>query len=84
MKPSDFDKKFDDGKEDIIDELDLSTVRRPNQITKRINIDFPLTVVDQLDDEAARIGITRQSLIKVWIDERLRTLMSEDDPSVKQ
>ena len=71
MKPSEFDKKFDEGKEDIIDELDLSTARRANQITKRINVDFPPSVVDQLDAEAGRMGITRQSLIKVWIDERL-------------
>ena len=74
-KPSEFDKKFDEGKEDIIDELDLSTARRINQITKRItkriNVDFPPSVVNQLDAEAGLIGITRQSLIKDWIDERL-------------
>ncbi|ADJ29247.1 type II toxin-antitoxin system BrnA family antitoxin [Nitrosococcus watsonii] len=73
MKAKDFDKKFDRGKEDIVDELDLSTMRRPNQEQKRINVDFPSWVVDSLDREAARIGVTRQSIIKVWLVERLRS-----------
>jgi len=72
MEPEEFDKKFDDGQEDMIDYLDLSTARRINQITKRINVDFPSTIVDELDVEARRIGVTRQSLIKVWIHERLQ------------
>ncbi|AJD47257.1 hypothetical protein S7S_04175 [Isoalcanivorax pacificus W11-5] len=65
MKAKDFDKKFDDGIEDIVDDLDLSTVRRVNQEPKRINIDVPLWVVEALDRKAARIGVTRQSIIKV-------------------
>ncbi|NKC17149.1 MAG: CopG family transcriptional regulator [Gammaproteobacteria bacterium] len=73
MKAKDFDKKFDRGKEDIIDDLDLSTMRRPNQEQKRINVDFPSWVVDSLDREAARIGVTRQSIIKVWLVERLQS-----------
>lgn len=72
MKAKDFDKKFDLGKEDIIDDLELSTLRRPNQEQKRINVDFPSWVVDSLDREAARIGVTRQSIIKVWLVERLK------------
>ncbi len=72
MEPEEFDKKFDDGQEDMIDYLDLSTARRINQITKRINVDFPSAIVDELDMEARRIGVTRQSLIKVWIHERLQ------------
>lgn len=71
MKAKDFDKKFDDGKEDIIDDLDISTARRPGQEQKRINVDFPSWVVESLDREAARIGVTRQSIIKVWLVERL-------------
>jgi hypothetical protein len=73
MKAKDFDKKFDDNNEDIIDDLDLSTMRRPNQEQKRVNVDFPSWVVDSLDREAARIGVTRQSIIKVWLVERLQT-----------
>ena len=72
MKAKDFDKKFDEGKQDIVEDLDLSTARRPNQQQKRINVDFPAWVVEALDAEAARIGVTRQSIIKVWLVERLR------------
>lgn len=72
MKAKDFDKKFDEGAEDINDDLDLSTARRVNQDQKRINVDFPSWIVDSLDREAARIGVTRQSIIKVWLVERLQ------------
>lgn len=72
MKAQEFDKKFDQGKKDIIDDLDLSTARRANQEQKRINVDFPAWVVESLDREAARIGVTRQSIIKVWLIERLK------------
>jgi hypothetical protein len=72
MKAKDFDKKFEEGQEDIVDDLDLSTVRRVNQDQKRINVDFPVWVVESLDREAARIGVTRQSIIKVWLVERLQ------------
>lgn len=72
MKAKDFDAKFDEGREDITDDLDLSTVRRVNQDSKRVNVDFPVWVVDSLDREAARIGVTRQSIIKVWLVERLK------------
>jgi DNA-binding XRE family transcriptional regulator len=72
MKARDFDKKFGEGQEDIADDLDLSTARRVNQEAKRINVDFPAWVVESLDREAARIGVTRQSIIKVWLVERLQ------------
>ena len=72
MKAKDFDKKFDEGQEDIIEDLDLSTARRTTLIQKRINVDFPAWVVESLDREAARIGVTRQSIIKVWLVERLQ------------
>ena len=72
MKAKDFDKKFDEGQEDIIEDLDLPTARRTNLKQKRINVDFPAWVVESLDREAARIGATRQSIIKVWLVERLQ------------
>lgn len=72
MKAKDFDRKFDDGLDDIAEDLDLSTARRVNQESKRINVDFPAWVVESLDREAARIGVTRQSIIKVWLVERLQ------------
>ena len=71
MKANKFDKKFDDNEDDIIDNLDLSTLNRPNQTQKRINVDFPIWVIESLDKEASRVGVTRQSIIKLWLVERL-------------
>ena len=72
MKAKEFDKKFEADQEDIVDDLDMSSARRVNQVQKRINVDFPAWVVESLDREAARIGVTRQSIIKVWLVERLQ------------
>ncbi len=71
MKAKNLDKKFDDNKSDIIGDLDLSTIKRPNQEQKRVNVDFPIWMIEHLDKEAARLGVTRQSIIKVWLAERL-------------
>lgn len=71
MKASELDKKFDEGAHDVIDEFDLSSATRPNREQKRVNVDFPLWMVESLDLEANRLGVTRQSIIKVWIAERL-------------
>jgi hypothetical protein len=71
MDAEEFDKKFDDGVEDIIDDLDLSTLRRPNRDTKRVNVDLPLWMVDALDNQAKRLGVPRQSVIKVWLSEKI-------------
>ena len=76
MKAKSFDKKFDDG-EDITEYLDLSTARHPNKDQKRVNVDFPTWMVESLDREAARVGVTRQSIIKVWLAERLEQTTSE-------
>jgi hypothetical protein len=70
MKAKDFDKKFDDG-EDITEFLDLSQARRPGHEQRRVNVDFPTWMIEALDREANRLGVTRQSIIKVWIAERL-------------
>jgi hypothetical protein len=70
MKASEFDKKFDDG-ENILTELDLARARRPEEETKRINVDFPVWMLASLDREARRLGVTRQSIIKMWLAERL-------------
>ena len=74
MKAREFDKKFDEDRDDIIDDLDLSTAKRPNQTQKKINVDFPTWMIDSLDKEASRIGVTRQSIIKVWLAERLEEI----------
>ena len=70
MKAKDFDKKFEAG-EDITAHLDLSQARRPEQDLKRVNIDFPVWVVQKVDKEARRLGVSRQALLKVWVAERL-------------
>jgi hypothetical protein len=71
MKANDLDKRFDDGADDILDDFDLATATRPNRTQKRVNVDFPVWMVESLDREAGRLGVTRQSIIKVWIAERL-------------
>lgn len=71
MKATDFDRKFDEGVEDIIDDLDLKSARRPLQEARRVNVDFPAWMVESLDREARRLGVTRQSVIKMWIADRL-------------
>lgn len=71
MKAKDIDKKFDSG-EDITEFLDMSNARRPGQEQKRVNVDFPVWMIHDLDKEARRLGVPRQSLIKVWIAERLK------------
>jgi hypothetical protein len=71
MKAKNFDQKFDGNKSDIVDDLDLSTVTRQNQSQKRVYVDLPSWVIDSLDREASRVGVTRQSLIKLWLVERL-------------
>ncbi|MHB0992663.1 MAG: type II toxin-antitoxin system BrnA family antitoxin [Burkholderiales bacterium] len=70
MKAKDFDKEFDEGA-DIIDALDLSKAKRISQIQKRVNVDFPVWMIVALDREAMKLGVTRQSIIKVWLAERL-------------
>lgn len=73
MKAREFDEKFDRG-EDVTSALDLSKARRPGSEQRRVNVDFPAWMVALLDREAKRLGVTRQSIIKVWIAERLETL----------
>lgn len=71
MKATEFDAKFDAGG-DISDVVDWSQARRRNDQPKRVNVDFPAWVVDGLDKQARHLGVTRQSLIKLWIAERLQ------------
>lgn len=70
MKAKKLDKDFDSGK-DISDVLDISQARRPLQEQRRVNVDFPNWMIEMLDKEASRLGVTRQSIIKVWLAERL-------------
>jgi hypothetical protein len=70
MKAKTFEQQFDAGV-DITAALDLSKARRVQQAQKRVNVDFPIWMVDSLDREASKLGVTRQSIIKVWLAERL-------------
>ena len=76
MKAREFDKSFDEGK-DVTRQLDLSRARRAGHEPKRVNVDFPLWMVESLDREAARLGVPRQSLIKMVIARHL----DESSPS---
>ena len=71
MKAKDLDKKFDSG-ENITEFLDFTKARRPGQDQKRVNVDFPVWMIHSLDKEAKRLGVARQSIIKIWIAERLK------------
>ena len=70
MKSEEFDRAFDDG-EDVTSQLDMSAARRPGLEQRRVNVDFPAWMIESLDREARRLGVNRQSIIKVWIAERL-------------
>jgi hypothetical protein len=70
MKAKTFDNRFDSG-EDITAQLEVEKARRPNLEPRRVNVDFPTWMIESLDREAKRMGVTRQSVIKVWIAERL-------------
>ncbi len=71
MKAKEFDKKFDSD-EDMMKYVDPSKARRVNQELKRVNIDFPVWIIEKLDKKSKKLGITRQSLVKVWIAQKLK------------
>ena len=73
MKAHDFDAKFESDDDDILEDLDLSAAKRSMQKQKRVNVDFPAWMLESLDREANRIGVTRQSIIKMWLAERLES-----------
>jgi hypothetical protein len=76
MKAEAFDQQFDDGG-DVTAALDLSKAKRPLLAQRRVNVDFPVWMIDSLDREATKLGITRQSIIKVWLAERLEDSASK-------
>ena len=85
LKARDFDSDFDDGK-DVLKHLDLSKARRVRHEQKRVNVDIPTWMIESLDKEASRIGVTRQSIIKLWLAERLdrassNSSVQSDQPS---
>lgn len=72
MNSSEFDQRFEES-ESVLEALDLEAARRPRLQARRVNVDFPLWMVEQLDREASRLGVTRQSIIKLWLAERLES-----------
>ena len=71
MKAKEFDKKFDEGG-DVSRYLDIAKTRKPVQEQRRVNVDFPVWMIQLLDKEAKRLGVPRQSIIKMWVAERLK------------
>jgi hypothetical protein len=56
----------------LLPHLDISPAKRPNLEQKRVNVNLPIWMIQNLDKEADRVGVTRQSIIKVWLAERLK------------
>ena len=81
MNSSELDQRFDNG-ESILEALDLSQARRQRLELRSVNIDFPLWMVEQLDREASRMGVSRQSIIKMWLAERLDRSLQPMDPAL--
>ena len=71
MTAKEFERRFDEG-EDITPYIDKATIRRPGLEARRVNVDFPEWVISTLDTQSKRIGVSRQSLIKLWISERIQ------------
>ena len=71
MTAEEFDKKFDDNQEDILEYFDISAIKMINEAPKKINIDFPTWMVQKLDNEARHIGVSRQAIIKTWLTDKL-------------
>ena len=76
MKAKSLDRRFDQGK-DVKQYLDLSRAQRPGHEQRRVNVDFPNWMIHSLDRQAKRLGVTRQSVIKMWIGERLKEEMKK-------
>jgi hypothetical protein len=74
MNDKEFDQKFDDGEEDIIEMLDLSKAKRPFITQKRLTIDLPIWMIELIDREANRLGVTPQTIIQASLTEHLATI----------
>jgi hypothetical protein len=73
MKANQLDKLFDDNQKDVLDHFDVSKATRPNLAKERVNVDFPVWMINDLDKAAATMGVTRQAVIKIWLAERLKS-----------
>ena len=86
ISAEEFDRIFDEGKEDVMQYVDRSKAKRINQEIKRVNVDFPVWMIQMLDGEARRRGITRQSVIKTWIFEKIKenTVITSSEPGARE
>ncbi|AHJ12420.1 type II toxin-antitoxin system BrnA family antitoxin [Sulfurospirillum multivorans] len=88
ISAEEFDRKFDNG-EDILPYIDLSSKRTLKEFekemlaVKKVNVDLPSWAIASLDQEAKRMGVTRQSIIKMWLIQKLDDL-SLNRKSLKQ
>lgn len=71
MTAQEFERRFDEG-EDITPYIDDSSIRRPGLEARRVNVDFPEWIIQKLDFQSKMIGVSRQSLIKLWVAERVQ------------
>jgi len=74
ISAEELDRIFDEGEEDILQYCDLNSIRRPGLEQQKISVSLPNWMIDSLDKEAARIGVNRQAVIKLWLDEKLESL----------
>ena len=71
MKAKNFDKKFDQGKEDIIKYLDLSSLKRPTQTPRRVNVDFPEWMISFWTGRRLAWGLRVNPLSKFGLQDAL-------------
>ena len=74
MSNREFDEKFDRG-DDLSEHVDYKN------FTKRVPFDLPVWAIKLIDQESARRGMTRQSLIKYWVTEKADELQPKKKES---
>jgi len=77
MKAFEIDKIFDENRKEVLDYFDTSKIKMLNEETKRVNIDFPVWIINALDKEAKHIGVSRQAIVKMWLAEKLNNSMQK-------
>lgn len=70
IKADELDRIFDEG-QDISAYIDLSNAKRVNFEQKRVNLDLPIWMIEQLDFEAKKLGVARQAIMKMFLAQHL-------------
>jgi hypothetical protein len=63
---------FDEGEEDILQYFDMENAVRLGDEQEKVTLSLPKWMSDSIDGEAKRLGVTRQAIIKIWLDEKLQ------------